>query len=227
MLIRLAPTTAKRRRLGQPVHCPILVSSPSAPSALLLHRLRIAAYERNGIKPFTNARAIQLLRQRAAANVAGFVEAIETDQRFRKVSRPDSRVWIQSQRFIRSGYGFLELSRDRIEISEVAGSASFTRITAHVRLLSFDRLLQFTRDDLIVEVGDARAFVFADAVTQRECLRQTLRGQSGLTGVAVLQPKPQPGYCEVRILFRGAFVELNRLEELAPVLFASSQRVVL
>ncbi len=154
-----------------------------------MHRLRITTYKSHRIKPLTNTRAIQLLRERPPANVSRFIEPIESYQRLGQVSGPDSRVWIQSLRLTRRSHGFFELTRDRIEVSEIARPTSFTRITAHIRFLRLNRLLQLTGHDLVVEIGDARAFIFANAVTQSERLRQTLGSKRGLARVGVLKRK--------------------------------------
>src|ERR1043165_73169 len=161
MFIRFTPPAAKRGRLDQPVHRTVFVSSPVRPRNLLLHSLRIATDESHRIKSFANTRTIQLLRKCPLADISRFVETIESDQCLTEVSRPDSRVWIQSLRFSGCGYGLLILSRNGIEISQIAGTTRLTRIIPHIRRLRLNRLLQLAGHDLIVEIRDARALLFA------------------------------------------------------------------
>src|SRR5687768_12114254 len=129
------------------------------------HSLRVAIDKRHCIETLANARAIQLLRERPLANLTCFLETIERDQSFSQISGPDRRVRIKSQSFARGGDRLVELASDRIEISQIAGTASLTRKTAHVCLLGVNRFLQLPGNNLIVKIGDARAFVLTDSVT--------------------------------------------------------------
>src|SRR5262249_17220144 len=129
--------------------------------------------------------------------------------------------------FTRGVHCSFELTRDRIEVAKIAWPPRGARITSYIRFLALNCLFQFTGHDLVVEIRDARAFIFTDAVAQRERLLHTLRGQSWLAGIGVLKCESQPGHGEVWIHFGGALIKFNRLEELPAVLFASAERIFL
>src|SRR6185369_8679262 len=114
------------------------------PRNLLLQSLLVILNKSHGVESFTNTRAIQLLRERLHADLSRFVETIESDQCLGQVSGPDSRVRIQPQCLTRRHYCFLKLPGDRVEVAQIARSARYPRIAAHVRLLTLDRFLQFT-----------------------------------------------------------------------------------
>src|SRR4029077_16697497 len=113
----------------------------------------------------------------------------------------ESAIGIQAHGFLRLHQSLVKLADLVIVNPEIVGGNGVSRIGPFPELIGLDRLVQFSRDVVVIMSGDVELLPFTGPFSSLECQLGTLGSPLSLTGIAIGLSQPGVSYGEIWIQF--------------------------